>query len=104
MLQPLLSMPEATGSIPSTICGLLYIFEVAMQQVCSKRAKLSDSWFGTANAWVTLGLIIQPSGRWLHFKTENATESGYLCDLKDFCDALRYKEKFWGGGGEEMQK
>lgn len=46
---------EGRGSIPSTICGLLYIFEVEMQQVCSKRAKLSDSWFGTANAWVTLG-------------------------------------------------
>lgn len=34
---------EGRGSIPSTICGLLYIFEVEMQQVCSKRAKLSDS-------------------------------------------------------------
>lgn len=41
MLQPVLSMPEATGSIPSTICGLLDVFEVAMQQVCRERAKHS---------------------------------------------------------------
>lgn len=97
MAQPRPSMPKATGSIPSTIFGLL-------QQVYSKRAKH----YLTADlALQTLQLHLA----WSYYtvaddytsKQSMPQESEELRDLTDFRDDLKYKEKF-GGRGVKCRK